>query len=311
MALLAGAVLVGFLGFSMEAGNGRGGAQNGADQSTAGSTQSSSVPTAGATPTVDPNAPRVITFDGSRGTAPDSDVWNYETGGGGWGNGELETYTRSTQNAFLDGAGHLVIRVLHAATRGTDGITRQFSSARITTAGKVVIQPGSYVSATFTAPVGAGVWPAFWLIGANVDEVGWPRSGELDVFEGNAPAPNLAQSAIHLPSASSPSADKPFGSSTPGGTVDVGQSLDAAPHEYGVYFDGDVVRFFIDRKQNMVVTAEQALASDRLWPFGKPQYLILNVAIDRSGASFDATFPQDLTVYNISIWSHGVPFPIS
>ena len=266
-------------------------------------------PVASATPpTVDPNQPQVIDFPGAAGSPPDPGVWNYEIGGHGWGNGELETYTSSTANSFVDGAGRLVIRALRAKTRGTDGITRGYSSARITTAGKVLVQPGSYVSAVLTAPVGPGVWPAFWLIGANIDQVGWPRSGELDVLEGDAPLPNEAHTAIHLSSARNPSIDKSYGFSTPGATVDVGESLDAGPHEYGVYFDDKVVRFFIDRKQNMVVSAAEATASGRLWPFGKPQYMILNVAIDSSGSATKATFPQDLIVSNISIWPHGIPF---
>jgi len=257
---------------------------------------------------VDPKAPRVITFPGSAGSAPDAKAWNYETGGNGWGNGELQTYTSSTANAFVDGTGRLVIRAIKGSLRGSDGITRQYSSARITTARKVVIQPGSYVSATMTVPTAAGVWPAFWLIGADVDSVGWPQAGELDVYEGDAPSPSIAQAAIHLPSSADPSVDKPYDHHAPGGAVDIGVPLDAAPHEYGVYFDGSVVRFFVDRKPTMVVTAADATAAGRLWPFAKPQYLILNVAIAGSGNASSASFPQDLVVENISIWPAGIPF---
>jgi beta-glucanase (GH16 family) len=261
-------------------------------------------------PPPDPNAPTVISFAGPVGSPPDSAAWNYETGGNGWGNGELETYTRSTRNAFVDGRGRLVVRALKETERGTDGRRRDFTSARITTAGKVVVAPGSYVSATLTAPVGPGVWPAFWLIGTDVTSVGWPRAGELDVFEGDSSAPSVAQTAIHLPSASNPAQDRPYSSTAKNATVDLGKPLDAGPHEYGVYFDANVVRFFIDRKQNMVVTAAQARDSGRLWPFGNPQYMILNVAIDRTGAAYSADFPQDMTVYGISIYPRGIPFAV-
>ncbi|HJZ67718.1 MAG TPA: glycoside hydrolase family 16 protein, partial [Blastocatellia bacterium] len=75
-------------------------------------------------------------FDGPAGSAPDQTKWNYDTGGGGWGNNELETYTSRTQNAFLDGEGQLVIKAVKETFTGADGIRRDYTSARLLTRGK-------------------------------------------------------------------------------------------------------------------------------------------------------------------------------
>jgi len=173
----------------------------------------------------------------------------------------------------------------------------------------VQIEPGSYVEATIVAPVGEGVWPAFWLIGANNDEVGWPASGELDVLEVSGGNPTVANSRIHTASRSDPQRDLEYGAYETGGAVDLGHPLDSQPHRYGVYFDAEMVRFYIDGEETLALDADEALASGRSWPFDGPQYLVLNVAVgvwfaDPSGTAF----PRTMTVGPISIWQGGVPF---
>ncbi|GIF21062.1 beta-glucanase (GH16 family) [Actinoplanes tereljensis] len=251
-------------------------------------------------PRVTGEASRTITFDGPAGSPIDPAVWNHETGGGGWGNGELETYTDSAENSYLDGAGNLRISAYRTGTG--------FTSARITTQDKVVVQPGSYVEASIVAPVGAGVWPAFWAIGANIGEVGWPACGELDIFEGTGATPTEAHAAVHLAAADDPATDKSYGWGEPGGTTDVGSSLEDGPHRYGVYFDDKIVRFYLDRRPTMTVPATAALNAGRSWPFGGPQYLILNVAVDGTTDNSATVFPRTMTVHPISIWHGGVPF---
>jgi|GEM_PF-1536286 len=257
------------------------------------------------TPTPSGSLTRLVTFAGPAGSAPRSADWNYELGGGGWGNNELETYTNSTANSYVDGNGHLVISARRETVTGSDGITRNYTSARLSTAGKVVAQPGSYVEASITAPVGTGVWPAFWTIGANVNQVGWPQSGEIDILEGTGATPTLAHTNIHVSRLSDPSQNNQVGWGAPGATVDLGVSLDSGPHLYGMYFDAHVVQFYIDRKPAMQFTAVQAAATDRAWPFDKPQYLILNVAVD--GDPSATSFPRSMTVGPIGIYNK-VPF---
>src|SRR5262249_1434249 len=72
---------------------------------------------------------RLNEFDGQAGDGPDSTKWGYDIGGNGWGNNELESYTDRTQNAYLDGNGNLVIKVINETFTGKDGIQRNYTSA--------------------------------------------------------------------------------------------------------------------------------------------------------------------------------------
>lgn len=251
---------------------------------------------------------KVVSFTGKAGTAPAAGQWNHEIGGNGWGNEELQTYTASTDNAALTGTGKLAITARRQTVRGADGITRDFTSARLTTEGKVTVEAGSYVEAEITAPVGAGVWPAFWTVGVNTRTQGWPSAGELDILEGWGATPSLAHSAMHMAKAGAPKTDMPYGWGEPGATTNIGESLDARPHRYGVYFDRNVVRFYIDRKPTMTVWAADAISSGRTWPFGGDQFLVLNVAVSNGVNPVTATFPKAMTVGDITIHEGGTPF---
>jgi hypothetical protein len=254
-------------------------------------------------------ATRHLSFSGAAGTVPDPQVWNYDLGGHGWGNEELQTYTSRTSNAQVDGNGNLVITARREDLAGPDGITRHYTSARITTQRKVEVRPGSYVEATIRLPVGAGVWPAFWLLGSNISEVGWPACGELDVVEVMGGNPTVAHSAMHMAMRSHPDTDVPYRGGRDGGSVDLGHPAESRTHRYGVYFDQTMVRFYIDRKEHMAYNVEDAVVSGRTWPFGSPQHLVLNVAVGGSAGDPSGTsFPKSMTVAGISIWEGGTPF---
>ncbi|GAA3348138.1 hypothetical protein GCM10020358_65440 [Amorphoplanes nipponensis] len=247
---------------------------------------------------------RRITFAGRSGASPDTSTWSYETGGGGWGNDEIQTYTARPQNVQTDGAGRLRIVARREQYQGTDRITRGYTSARLNTKGKVSVQPGSYVEAAITAPTGAGLWPAFWMLGTDIDSAGWPACGELDVFEGQGAAPATAHAAVHMSGLSAPDRDHGYGWDEADGTT----RLDSRSHRYGVYFDDRTVRFYVDGKPTLSVWASDARASGRAWPFGKPLYLVLNVAVVKSSAASQTSFPKTMTVGPISVWAGGIPF---
>lgn len=248
---------------------------------------------------------KVISFDGPAGSDLNATVWNHELGGRGWGHNEQQTYTASAANSHLDGQGHLVIATRREDQTGADGIPRHYTSARVTTQGKVAVQPGSYLEASIQAPVGPNMWPAFWLLGTNFSDVGWPAAGELDVLEARADQPSVAQSQVHMARESNPAVDFV---AADGGATDLGHPLDSQPHTYGVYFDGTVVKFFVDRRQTAVITASDARAAGARWPFGGAQFLILNAAVDGNPVPADAPFPQHMTVGPIGIWASGIPF---
>src|SRR5579862_264460 len=105
-----------------------------------------------------------------------TNTWNFETGGTGWGNHELENYTSRTQNAFQS-CGNLVIE---ARQENYDG--NNYTSARMTTQDKQQFEYGR-IDIRAKLPVGKGIWPALWMLGTNISLVGWPACGETDIME--------------------------------------------------------------------------------------------------------------------------------
>ena len=115
------------------------------------------------------------------GSQPDESRWVYDLGGGGWGNQELQTYTSRADNAVVrDGA--LVITARAERLTGTDGIVRDYTSARLKTKDRFAETYGRF-EARIRLPRGEGLWPAFWMLGADLVEAGWPRGGEIDIMD--------------------------------------------------------------------------------------------------------------------------------
>jgi beta-glucanase (GH16 family) len=206
----------------------------------------------------------------------------------------------------LDGQGDLAITARSEEYTGSDGISRHYTSARLNTQGKVEVEPGSYVEAQLRAPVGPGLRPAFWLIGSDFARVGWPACGELDVMEGTQRSSAMVRQTIHLSRLSHPKDDAPYGENAPGGYTTLSGPRDRDVHSYGVYFDGNLVQFYVDRRPTLRFTAQEALEHDRAWPFDRPQVLVLNLAV--GGNPDGAKMPATMTVGSISIWGQGVPF---
>lgn len=122
-------------------------------------------------------------FNGTAGSPPDPANWNYDLGAGGWGNGELETYTSSTNNAFQDGKGNLVIRVIRDANGNYTSARLQSGAPGAGTQTADGKWQYGRIEARIKLPFGQGVWPAFWMLGEDINTVGWPTSGEIDIME--------------------------------------------------------------------------------------------------------------------------------
>jgi beta-glucanase (GH16 family) len=236
-------------------------------------------------------------FDGAAGSAPDQTKWNYDIGGNGWGNNELETYTHRTENAFLDGDGHLVIKLIKETLRGPDGIKRNYTSARLLTQGKFTQRYGRF-EARLKVPFGQGIWPAFWMLGANSDSVGWPMCGEIDIMEQIGREPSINHGTLHGPGYSG-------GSGISGiYTLSDGQKFADDFHSFAIEWEPTAIRFYVDG--NLYQTKTTADAAGRQWVFDHPFFIIMNVAV---GGSFpgspDATttFPQTMTVDYVRVYA--------
>jgi len=223
-------------------------------------------------------------FDGQKGAFPDPATWAYDVGGGGWGNGEVEVYcdpttswpspcSSSLPNAYLDGGGNLVIE---ARRQGGN-----WTSARLKTTGLREVEYGR-IEARMKLPVGAGLWPAFWLLGADIEKVGWPHSGSITVAENvperpgtNGLGPTAVRSTLHGPGYFGGNGLWQNFTLPSGGRID-----DEAYHVYGAIWSPEMVQFYVDDTSNVffVVTPSQ-LPTGGQWVFDHPFFMVLNLAV--------------------------------
>lgn len=221
-------------------------------------------------------------FTGAAGTLPDAANWGFDVGTD-WGNAQLEYDTNRPENASLDGAGHLRIVARQEAWLG-----RNYTSARITTAGRREFRYGRF-EARLRTPSGQGLWPAFWLLGANIATVGWPQSGEIDIMEMRGQAPTVNHGSLHGPGYSG------GGALTRAYTLPSGR-LDTEFHVFRVDWSPSQIRWYVDD-----VLYHEVNKGDQpgTWVYDHPFYIILNVAV---GGGFvgapngTTTFPQEMVV---------------
>ncbi|HVN18779.1 MAG TPA: glycoside hydrolase family 16 protein [Dongiaceae bacterium] len=235
-------------------------------------------------------------FDGPDGTPADSSRWVSETGGNGWGNQELEYYTARPQNAFQQG-GNLVIKVLKEKYTSADGVARDYTSARLKTQGKFSQKYGRF-EARIKIPRTQGIWPAFWMLGDDIDKVGWPKCGEIDVMENIGKEPGLVHGTIHGPGYSG---DKGIGS--PFALPNNAPFADEF-HIYAVEWEPNAIRFYVD--DHLYATRTPAeLPPGTKWVYGHPFFMLLNVAVGGGWpGNPDATteFPQTMLVDYVRVY---------
>ncbi len=237
-------------------------------------------------------------FAQADGTSPDATKWGYDIGGGGWGNGELQTYTTSPDNARIEG-GQLVIEARQTINLGATNYT----SARLLTKGKSSWTYGR-MEARIKLPRGQGIWPAFWMLGTNIDspEVGWPTCGEIDIMENIGREPTLVHGTVHGPGYSGGNGiGGPY--SLPGGAAFADDF-----HNYAVEWSTNQIKWFVDGQQYLTLVPAN-LPNSNNWVFTQPQYLLLNLAVGGNwpgNPDGSTIFPQRMTVDYVRIyaWSH-------
>jgi beta-glucanase (GH16 family) len=211
-------------------------------------------------------------FTGTAGSAPDNTKWAFDLGGGGWGNNELQVYTNNVNNVKLDGAGKLVIK----------------------TKGKFAQAYGRF-EARIKTPTGPGIWPAFWMLGSNIDTKPWPQCGEIDIMEQRGQQPTINYGTIHGPGYA-------------GGNA-IGKSFalmngrfDTDFHIYAVEWGKDYIDFFVDNFLYHRITPEKVTGE---WVYNQPFFLLLNVAVGGNFVGFPTTgtpFPQSMYVDYVKVY---------
>lgn len=215
--------------------------------------------------------------------------WNYELGDGcpnlcGWGNNERQIYTKEN---VLVSDGYLTIK----ATKDSTG----YHSGRITTAKKVEFQYGT-IEVKAKLAKGQGVWPAIWMLGSDINKKGWPACGEIDIMEYVGKKPHEIHTTLHTTDSHGQSKNT---------KIIVDENIENGFHIYKSKWTKEFIKFYIDDK--LVYTFSPKEKNDETWPFNKPFYIILNMAI---GGNFggpevdDAIFPQEFIVDYVKVYSN-------
>jgi beta-glucanase (GH16 family) len=232
-------------------------------------------------------------FDGPAGAPPDPAFWTHELGDGsahgipGWGNGELQHYTATADNAALDGRGNLVV----TARRSDAG----FSSARLFTKDKLAFEHGR-VEARIRVPRGAGLWAAFWALGTRIDDVGWPACGEIDVMEHVGRAPRRVFGALH---GTGYAGDDGYV-----GSLDLPYDLADDFHVYAVDWERELIVWSIDGTPCHRATPRDLAPA--AWLFEQPFYLLLNLAVGGTfggAVTAETVFPQSMHVDYVRVYA--------
>ncbi len=229
-------------------------------------------------------------FNGPDGSAPDPTHWCFDVGGHGFGNHQLEYDTARPENAIIH-EGNLVITARKETYTGADGVTRDFTSARLKSQGLYSQQYGR-LEARIRLPEGQGMWPAFWMLGDDIGQVGWPRCGEIDIMENVGKKPSSAYGTIHGPGYS--------GGQGIGGEFRLpeGQTFNNDFHVFSMEWEPDAISFSVDHQVYHTVSRDD-LPGKAPWVYDHPFFLLVNLAVggDWPGAPDDTTrFPQKMLV---------------
>jgi beta-glucanase (GH16 family) len=240
-------------------------------------------------------------FNDPDGSSVDRTKWVVETGGEGWGNGELEYYTDRSENATMHD-GNLVMRAMEEKYTGPDGVKRNYTSARLKTFGKFS-QTYCRFEARIKIPYGQGMWPAFWMLGDDIGKVGWPACGEIDIMENIGKEPAIIHGSIHGPGyVGSAGLEAAY-------IVSGKERFADHFHIFAIEWDLDSISFYVD-KDLYVRRTRADLKPGWKWVFDKPFFLILNLAVggDWPGNPDSTTvFPRTMLVDYVRVYKKTEP----
>lgn len=240
----------------------------------------------------------IVWDDEFNGSSLNPKIWTYETGGGGWGNNELEYYTSSPQNVSVSDG------LLHITARRQEINGYHYTSARIKTQGLFSQLYGRFAWRA-RLPAGVGFWPALWMLGTNISSLGWPGCGEIDVMENNGAILTNVQGSLHSGS------DETAVYTLPGGAV-------TNFHLYTLDWTGGAVSFFVDGLRYETQTNWSDAKGDYPFPFNQPFFLLMNLAIGGNYLDNPTTnqinassFPGDFQIDYVRIYDITAPLEVT
>lgn len=226
------------------------------------------------------------------GTQIEADNWTHEigTGNGGWGNNESQYYTDRVQNSYVD-KGKLVIVAQEEEFEGSG-----YTSARMITRDKQEYLFGR-IDVRAQLPEGQGIWPAIWMLGANITDIGWPACGEIDIMELVGHEPSTVHGTAHWgPRGQSWSFNQGRGKSISG------EKFSDKFHVFTILWEPDKITWLLDDQEYFVLTKEVVNGD---YPFNQPFFFILNIAVGGNWPGYPdntTVFPQTMIVDYVRVF---------
>ncbi len=234
-------------------------------------------------------------FNSAAGTTPDAAKWRPEIGPGV--NNELQYYTNNN-NARMDGAGNLAIEARREVTPGSScpGGPCQYTSGRLNTAQTYTFTYG-HVEARIKVSGTQGLWPAFWLLGADFPSIGWPSCGEIDIMEHVGKEPRNTYGTLHAPAY--------WGAAGAGGPYTIAGDFMNDFHVFAIDWNKDRIAFSVDGNVFLTQTKPNIEATRGPWVYDHPFFIILNNAVggDWPGAPDGTTvLPQRMLIDYVRVY---------
>ena len=226
--------------------------------------------------------------------------WSRETGGHGWGNNELQFYTDSDSNSYVEN-GNLILKaqVVPQGIGSSKGL-RYYSSARLRTYGKGDWKYGR-IEVKAKVASGQGIWPAIWMLPTDWLFGGWPSSGEIDIMEHVGYDLGVVHGSVHTEAYN-------HKINTQRSSARKIANVDTEFHVYSIIWDKDKISFFIDDVQYFLFENDQQ-GNYKTWPFDQRFHLLINIAVggDWPGNPDNSTnFPRKMLVDYVRVYEKSI-----
>jgi beta-glucanase (GH16 family) len=226
--------------------------------------------------------------------------WSRETGGHGWGNNELQFYTDSDSNSYVEN-GNLILKaqVVPQGIGSSKGL-RYYSSARLRTYGKGDWKYGR-IEVKAKVASGQGIWPAIWMLPTDWLFGGWPSSGEIDIMEHVGYDLGVVHGSVHTEAYN-------HKINTQRSSARKIANVDTEFHIYSIIWDKDKISFFIDDVQYFLFENDQQ-GNYKTWPFDQRFHLLINIAVggDWPGNPDNSTnFPRKMLVDYVRVYEKSI-----
>jgi beta-glucanase (GH16 family) len=219
------------------------------------------------------------------------DNWTFEIWDAGRVNNEWQQYVENTDNYKLEnGFLHIIVTKTGANEKGG------YSSTRLMSKGKKEFKYGR-IEFKAKMPKGVGTWPALWMLGSNINEVGWPKCGEIDIMEYVGFQPDTTHTNVHT---------KYQSGTTDFHVVTPLVSAEEDFHIYGLTWTSSKLEFYLDDPNNITNTYAPSVKTIDNWPFDQPFFMIMNFAVGgnwggKNGVD-DSIWPQEMVVDYVKVY---------